>query len=231
MYREVHLHGALKEKFGGPYRFEIDTPAEAIRALSANFRGFESTMSEGEYQLFRGPLNDERDFDVDELHLRFGRHRELHIVPVVGGAKRGGTGKAIIGAVIMIAAIAMAPFTGGASLVPATIEATAATAVGGTIGAVAGGGLGATAFTLFGASITYGNIALFGLSMMVSGIGQMLSPQPKSSSFEPVDRKPSFMFTGALNASTQGNAVPVVYGRIRVGSVVISAGVEAIEIT
>jgi predicted phage tail protein len=59
---------------------------------------------------------------------------------------------------------------------------------------------------------------------------QMVSPQPKSQNFEPVDRKPSFLFYGAVNASTQGTAVPLVYGRMRVGSVVISAGVEAIEI-
>lgn len=231
MRRKIYLHGPLADKYGGPYDFEIATPAEAFRALAANFKGFEQDVREGSFEIYRGAI--ERDLGIDErtLTMELGREQEIHIVPAIAGARKG-TAKAIIGTMIMIAAIALAPTTGGASLAPAMVEASAATgaAVGGTIGAATGATVNLAAGIGF-MGITYGNVAMFGLSMMVSGIAQMLSPQPKAQGFESIDRKPSFIFTGAVNAATQGNAVPLVYGRMRVGSVVVSAGVEAIDIT
>lgn len=44
------------------------------------------------------------------------------------------------------------------------------------------------------------------------------------------DQKPSFLFDGATNTSTQGLPVPVIYGRVRTGSVVVSAGLTSEEI-
>lgn len=35
--REVHLHGMLGKKYGQVFRFAVRTPAEAFRALFANF--------------------------------------------------------------------------------------------------------------------------------------------------------------------------------------------------
>jgi predicted phage tail protein len=241
--RKIHLHGSLAEKYGGPYDFEIDTAAEAFRALACNFRGFEADVRNGAFQIYRGPIEKDRWVDESALTMGLGRTSEIHIIPVIGGAKRGGAAKAIIGAVIMVAAIVLAIPSGGTSLgAAAAFEAgTAGAAVAGS--SFAAGGTATAGLATVGAGatglgagigilgITYGNVAMFGLSMMVSGIAQMLSPQQKAQSFEPVDRKPSFLFTGAVNASTQGNAVPLVYGRMRVGSVTISAGVEAIEIT
>lgn len=41
------------------------------------------------------------------------------------------------------------------------------------------------------------------------------------------DERPSFLFDGATNTSTQGLPVPVIYGRVKTGSVVVSAGLSA----
>ena len=44
------------------------------------------------------------------------------------------------------------------------------------------------------------------------------------------EQKPSFIFNGPTNTSVQGIAVPLVYGEIRAGSVVISTGIISEEL-
>jgi len=69
----------------------------------------------------------------------------------------------------------------------------------------------------------------FGASMILGGVVQMLSPQPQSISGESVENGASYNFTGAVNTTAQGNPVPLLYGRMIVGSAVISAGILAQE--
>ena len=52
--RTVHRYDELKDKFGGPYRLDIDTPGEAVRALSANFKDLMPTIRDGEWSLVMG---------------------------------------------------------------------------------------------------------------------------------------------------------------------------------
>lgn len=71
--------------------------------------------------------------------------------------------------------------------------------------------------------------ALFsmGAAMAAGGIVQMLSPQPKFGGAKESSNQPSYVFNGAVNTEAQGHPVPLLYGRMRVGSAVISAGIEA----
>lgn len=69
-----------------------------------------------------------------------------------------------------------------------------------------------------------------GASMIMSGVSQLLfKPEViEPSSYEAEDKnKSSYAFNGAVNLTSQGNAVPVGYGRLRVGSQVIGAGLYA----
>jgi predicted phage tail protein len=67
-----------------------------------------------------------------------------------------------------------------------------------------------------------------GIAMIAGGVVQMLSPQPKlTKSADSAGNQASYVFSGAVNTSAEGNAVPVCYGRMRIGSAVISAGIEA----
>lgn len=70
-----------------------------------------------------------------------------------------------------------------------------------------------------------------GVAMTMGGVSQMLTSTPDATyeDRERPDQQPSFLFDGAVNTSTQGIAVPVGYGRMRVGSVVISAGLRVEE--
>lgn len=67
-----------------------------------------------------------------------------------------------------------------------------------------------------------------GAAMMLGGVIQMLSPQSRGlSAKDGPDNGASYNFNGPVNTSAQGNPVPVLYGRMLVGSAVISAGIYA----
>lgn len=67
-----------------------------------------------------------------------------------------------------------------------------------------------------------------GIAMMAGGVIQMLSPQPKlGGNGRESSNQPSYTFNGAVNTEAQGHPVPLCYGRMLVGSAVISAGIEA----
>ena len=64
-----------------------------------------------------------------------------------------------------------------------------------------------------------------GLSMMVSGIVNLfISPSKNAGTSD--DSVTSYYFDGAVNTVTQGAPVPLVFGRCKVGSMVINAAIE-----
>jgi predicted phage tail protein len=198
--KKIILYGKLA-RFGKEFELNVRDTAEAIRALCCQLPGFEAEFKEGSYYLLR---DNEIELTEEQLHLSFGKARELHILPEAVGAKRGGLGKAILGIAVIGVAIALAPATGG---------------------------LSATAISSLG--VTYGNIAMFGASLALTGIGQLISPTPRVGDYgsrEQADERPSFIFNGPVNTVEQGQPVPLVYGTMRVGSVVISAGLTAEQI-
>ena len=70
-----------------------------------------------------------------------------------------------------------------------------------------------------------------GVSLMLQGVSQMLFPHPKAHNFSnEQDPKLSYSFSGIQQTSRAGTPVPIVYGEIFTGSVVISAGVDTEQI-
>lgn len=69
-----------------------------------------------------------------------------------------------------------------------------------------------------------------GMSLALGGVAQLLAPKVKAESKEAVENKPSYIFNGAVNTVAQGNPVPILYGRMRVGSQVVSAGITSNDI-
>lgn len=78
----------------------------------------------------------------------------------------------------------------------------------------------------FGAASPFGTaIAMAGAGMIVGGIVQMLTPRPKSlAAGDSPENTPSYAFNGPINTQAQGHCVPVLYGKLWVGSAVISGG-------
>ena len=68
-----------------------------------------------------------------------------------------------------------------------------------------------------------------GVSMVLGGVVQMLSPQPKGlGARDDPNNMPSYSMNGAVNTQAQGNPVPVCYGGpLFIGSATISGGIYA----
>ncbi|MHA6235263.1 tail assembly protein [Pseudomonas fluorescens group sp. PF-69] len=69
-----------------------------------------------------------------------------------------------------------------------------------------------------------------GVALTIGGVVQMLTPVPKSPSQQEqasTENKPSYLFNGAFNSTQQGLPVPVVYGKMLVGSMVVGIGTWA----
>jgi predicted phage tail protein len=72
---------------------------------------------------------------------------------------------------------------------------------------------------------------VIGASLILGGVAQLLTPTPKISQDEGDPRKSfSFSFSGIQNTSRAGVPVPVVYGETLVGSVVVSAGIDIVQV-
>ena len=72
-------------------------------------------------------------------------------------------------------------------------------------------------------------IGLFGGALVLGGIAQAISPQPDLGSLErgrEAAKLESFAFNNVVNTSKQGLPVPIAYGRVFVGSAVISSGLD-----
>ena len=84
--------------------------------------------------------------------------------------------------------------------------------------------LGPTAFSL---------IIGVGSSLILGGVAQLLTPTPKTNQGidGQDDPRKTYSFSGIQNTSRQGVPVPIVYGETLVGSVVISAGIDTVQVT
>jgi len=83
------------------------------------------------------------------------------------------------------------------------------------------------------AGIAISQIAFgIGASLVLGGVAQLLTPVPKIPQGGNSDQDPrkSYSFSGIQQTSRQGTPVPVVYGETLVGSVVISAGIDTVQV-
>jgi len=204
--KKIILEGILGDKFGREWNLDVRTPSEAMRAIDANKKGFIRYIADSGnhgvgYQVIIGSREIIEENVIDEFHFPFSNKEELILVPVISGSAGGSQGpiKFLIGAIILTTAIILAAPTGGGSLVWGT------QAIG---------------------FLTAGNLAMVGVMLMASGISMMLAADPKS---EKSKDDASYLFNGPVNTIAQGGPVPVGYGRLLVGSVLISGGIVVDE--
>jgi predicted phage tail protein len=141
------------------------------------------------------------DLDLEEIHHPAGA-APISFVPVVTGA--GAVGRIILG--VALVALSFVSFGAGAWA-----------GIAGSFGTAAGAASG---------SVT---VALLGASLILGGIAQLLTPTPSTSKDEGDPRK-SFSFSGVQNTTRAGLPVPAVYGETLVGSVVVSAGIDIVQV-
>lgn len=217
----VKVYGALKKRLGGQGTFELDvnTPAEAIKALTANFKGLAKWMVESDQHgvAYKVQLGTEviGEKQIDTLLCPWSEREVFSITPVVTGAGRG-FGMVLLGAALI-----------GLSFV--TFGAAAGTGLFGGVasGTVFGSGAGAGLYGLaFGSKM----LGMVGLSLLMSGVSQMLSPPPKDLDMNEATKLQNYSFSGVTNTAQVGTAIPIAYGRLFVGSSVISSGLDVDQV-
>jgi predicted phage tail protein len=71
-------------------------------------------------------------------------------------------------------------------------------------------------------------LSSIGFALLLQGVGEVFFKPPRTEGpTEAPENMPSDIFNGPVNTIRQGNPVPVCYGRLIVGSQVISAGLFA----
>jgi predicted phage tail protein len=126
------------------------------------------------------------------------------------------------------APISFVPVVAGAGAVGRIIAGIAIIALSLGIGAIASAGVVLGGFMGIG---TVGTIFVgLGVSLVLGGVAQLLTPTPKISNDEGDPRK-SFSFSGIQNTNRAGVPVPVIYGETLTGSVVISAGIDIVQVS
>ena len=145
---------------------------------------------------------DNWELEEKELHYPNGQE-DIKIIPVVGGEGGRGIGRVLLGAALI----------GGAFLINPALSFSFKS--------------GVTGFASAGA-LTQA-VVYTGGSLILSGVADMLTPVPKITEQEQ-DPRLSFNFSGIQNTSRAGVAVPVIYGEVLTGSVVISAGIETAQV-
>jgi predicted phage tail protein len=214
----VKVYGALRKRLGQcRFEFEVDTPAQAIKALCVNFPGLDKWLIDSEQtgMGFRVTVGRERitPEDASVAVLPWSERDVFSIAPVLVGAGQG-AGR-ILGGIALVA-LSFVSFGGALAGV-------------GAAGGLFGGAAAA------GATVPFLSNALFGIgaSLILGGVAQMLSPQPSVSAFErgkEAARFESFSFSGIVNTSRQGMPVPIVYGRAFVGSAILSSGLDVAQL-
>ena len=196
----VKVYGALRKFLGGRCRFEfeVDTPAQAIKALCVNFPDLEQWLIKSDWG-YRVTVGKERigPENAELVCLPWSEREVFSIAPVIAGAGQG-VGQIFAG----IGLVALALVTGGATIGLLGLAAPlSVSSVLGTIGA---------------------SLVLGGIAQMISPQPNM-SPLVRG---KEAARLESFSFSGINNTSQQGLPVPIAYGRVFTGSAVLSAGLD-----
>ena len=204
MLRKIKLYGELA-KFVGHKEFEVQVNnlAQAVSFLVHNFPEVERYMSPKYYQVKVG------NYDIDENEFTYPLGQEdIHFIPAISGAGRG-FNKILLGAALIGGAFLFTPLTMGSFFSPI----------------VAPGSFAAAGF------MTKAAIGI-GASLLLSGVSDLLFPLPQPQGFSSEeDPQLSFSFSGIQNTSRAGIPVPIVYGEIFTGSVVISAAIDTNQVT
>ena len=234
--KTIKVYGRLRKFLGSSY-FEaaVSSPAEAIRFLMCNFPEVEAHMNQ---QYYKVKMN---NIDVSLDFLSMSGKGDIQIIPIATGsipavaAVVGGIGSVATAAVGAVSAVA------GAAI---TTAATVGSAVVSGVGAVAAG-VGAVASAVSAVPVV-GNIATaVATNLVIDGVTSLIAPTPapfesssgggfggaaeSDGSLDPQTAN-SYSFSGIQNVSISGVCVPIIYGEVFTGSVVISSGIDTVQV-
>ncbi len=201
--KTIKVYGKLKEFLGqSVFQAAVKTPLQAMSFLKANFAGIEKHMNKQIYRVKMGSNS------VADNLLNMSGQGDIQIIPVAIGAWNPfkWVGDVVSGAVNLVG-----DAVNWVSNNILTVGLTLAT-----------GGLG-------------GLLTTMGTNLLMSGVSSLLSPsRPSSSSSSVGDTDPnirgSYNFNGIQNISTAGVPIPIMYGLVFTGSIIVSSGIDTAQI-
>lgn len=198
---EVKLLGELGRRFGRSYSFVASSPKEIISALSHQIEGFKDYLREAHEKGIGFRLVDGNADGMAYEEVMMGC-KQLIIAPIVTGG--GAVGRILLG----VALVALAFVSFGGSV-----------AAGSLFAGFAGGQFAVGSAILFN----------LGISLALTGVASLLTPpveQPKET-----ERRDSFLFDRATELTTQGQPVPLLYGKFLAASpLIISSAITTQQV-
>lgn len=207
----IRLLGEAGRRYGRRFQLAVKTPAEALRALCLQIPGLRQYLLESGDKGIDWRVVTDHAEGLDEDQMLWPLSKRLVLAPLPAG--RGGVGKIIAGIAIIAISFGVGAFF------------SAGIALGGFMGI----GTVATA------------TSAIGLSLVFSGVAELLTPTPKmpnvkggvgggssaTSGRSQEEQLNSFAFDKSNANTMQGDVVPVLYGERIIGALpVLSFGLE-----
>ena len=205
--RKIKVYGRLAELVGWHVSYaDVKNMKDVYKYLVCNYPEINKHLQENMYRI---TINNDVVKTEDDLLVH--SEGDIRIIPVVSGAWFW---------------VAAAFFGAGA----------AATAVGGAVAS----GVGAIAAE-YGTTGILGTLATTAVdTIAISGITSLIAPTPEQPDFSEISQadvsladtraQNSFGFSAITNISRAGIAVPIIYGEVFTGSIVISAGIDTVQV-
>jgi len=219
MQHKILLLDELGDKWGKTHVYHnLKSPSEALKLLYINHPDLKKYFATAHEDGVSFTVVQAGEFlDYEDLSLPIGQN-DLVITPVITGS--GATAKSLLGVGLVIA-------TGGIS--------TAFTGVGAGLFGITSGAAG----------VIGGVVGKIGVGLVLSGVSDIISPQPQLPDFETDFNTPlsgftggaggitrgsdgtqSYAYTGPANTVGLGKTIPVVYGKALVGGHILSTNIE-----
>ena len=219
MQHKILLLDELGNKWGKTHIYhDLKSPCEALKLLYINHPDLKKYFATAHEDGVSFTVVQAGEFlDYEDLSLPIGQN-DLVITPVITGS--GATAKSLLGVGLVIA-------TGGIS--------TAFTGVGAGLFGITSGAAG----------VIGGVVGKIGVGLVLSGVSDIISPQPQLPDFETDFNTPlsgftggaggitrgsdgtqSYAYTGAANTVGLGKTIPVVYGKALIGGHILSTNIE-----
>jgi predicted phage tail protein len=223
--RKIKVYGSLRKFLKRTY-FEaaVDSPKDAIKFLVCNFPKVEKHLNEQIYKIKMGGVQVWKD------DLGLSGEGDIQFIPVAIGA---GPVVAIIGGVLA---------AGAAGSLLAGAGSAKSSAVNPGAGAVfdAAQGLAQSGFVADAAKNVLASTAVTGVASLLTPDQSIDSPETSSAtgagagaaSADPENSNSfaSLSFNQIVNVSVSGGAVPIIYGEVFTGSIVISASTDVQQV-
>ena len=201
--KKIKVYGELKKYLNqGTFYFDVCTASEAIKALCANFAGLEKWLIDND----QNGISYKVKIGEDEI----GEDNITDLVLPLSSKQVFSITPVITGSGRGFGRILT-----GALIIGAGFLVPASWAIG----------------TFGGTPILVGStLKKFGLIMSLTGVVEMLSPQPEFSNMEQANQLQNFSFSGINNVNQVGPPIPIVMGRAFCGSAIISSGLDVDQV-